>query len=157
MNPTIAVIGSGTADQPLSDAAELVGDRLARAGVTVVCGGLGGVMEAVCRGAQRAGGLTVGILPGARSADANPYVDVVLPTGMGEARNVLVARAGRAVIAIGGGFGTLSELAFARKVGVPVIGFRTWQLDDDGIVHVDTPDEAARRALAIALPEPRPR
>lgn len=152
MNPAIAVIGSATADERLSAAAERVGERLARAGVTVVCGGLGGVMEAVCRGARRGGGLTVGILPGARRADANEFVDVVLATGMGEARNTLVARAGLAVIAIGGGFGTLSELAFARKLGVPVIGLHTWRFDGDGLVHVDTAEEAARLAVDIALP-----
>lgn len=147
MDLTISVIGSGTPDPTRDAAAERVGTLLADAGAVVVCGGLGGVMAAVCRGARASGGRTVGILPGAAIGDANPWVDLALPTGMGEARNVLVARAGRAVIAIGGGFGTLSELAFARKIGTPVIGLDTWALDVDGLVHADSPDAAVRLVL----------
>jgi uncharacterized protein (TIGR00725 family) len=150
MELTIAVIGSGTADPARDAAAERVGELLGAAGATVVCGGLGGVMAAVCRGARAAGGRTVGLLPGSDRAAANPWVDLAVPTGLGEARNVLVARAGRAVVAIGGGFGTLSELAFARKAGVPVVVLEGWPLDDDGIVHVASADEAAARALALA-------
>lgn len=149
-DPTISVIGSGTPDVRRDAAAERVGALLADAGATVVCGGLGGVMAAVCRGARRAGGATVGILPGTVPADANAWVDLALPTGMGEARNLLVVRAGRAVIAIGGGFGTLSELAFARKLNVPVVGLDTWRLPDDGVTHVDDPQEAVERALTVA-------
>lgn len=152
---TIAVIGSGTADPTLDALAERVGALLAVASATVVCGGLGGVMAAVCRGAKTAGGRTVGILPGATADAGNPWLDLALPTGMGEARNVLVVRAGRAVIAIGGGFGTLSELAFARKLGTPVVGLRTWALD--GVRPVDTPQAAVDQALAAARHPPAPR
>lgn len=154
MDLTISVIGSGVAAPTTDEPAERVGVLLAEAGAVVVCGGLGGVMAAACRGARGAGGRTVGILPGDDPRDANPWVDVALPTGMGEARNVLVVRAGRAVIAFGGGFGTLSELAFARKIGTPVIGLHTWKLDDDGVTHVESPEDAVRQALAVAVRPP---
>jgi len=154
MDLTVSVIGSGVAAPDTDTSAARVGELLATAGAVVVCGGLGGVMAAVCRGARAAGGRTIGVLPGSDPAAANQWVDVALPTGMGEARNVLVVRAGRAVIAIGGGFGTLSELAFARKLQVPVVGLETWALPDDGILHVDTADEAVRVALEVALPPP---
>ncbi|HEX6256274.1 MAG TPA: TIGR00725 family protein [Euzebyales bacterium] len=150
MDLTVAVIGAGRSEPATDATAEEVGSRLAQAGVVVVCGGLGGVMAAACRGARAAGGRTVGILPGTTAREANPWVDLALPTGLGEARNVLVVRAGSAVIAVGGGFGTLSELAFARKLDVPVVGLDTWRLPDDGIVHVDAPEEAVREALAAA-------
>lgn len=149
MRLVISVIGAGTADDRLVSAAERVGASLARCDVVLVCGGLGGVMEAACRGARRHGGQTVGVLPGVDRAAANHYVDLAIPTGLGEARNVLVVRAGMAVIAIGGGFGTLSELAFARKLDVPVVGLHTWRLPDDGITHVDDPEDAVRLAVDI--------
>jgi uncharacterized protein (TIGR00725 family) len=95
----------------------------------IVCGGLGGVMEAACRGAKDAGGTTIGILPGADRAAANPFVDVAIPTGLGEARNALVVRAADAVIAVGGGYGTLSEVALALKAGKRVVGVGTWDID----------------------------
>src|SRR5438477_9166713 len=126
--PTCAVIGAGHCPPPTAVLAEELGRRLAQAGATVVCGGLGGVMEAACRGAKSAGGLTIGILPGTDRADANAWVDLVIPTGLGEARNILVVRSAQAVIAVGGEFGTLSEIAFALKLGMPVIGLDTWQL-----------------------------
>lgn len=150
MELTVSVIGSGVADRSRDALAEHVGRLLGDAGATVVCGGRDGVMAAVCWGAQGAGGRTVGILPGAAIDDANRWVDLALPTGMGEARNVLVVRAGRAVIAIGGGFGTLSEIAFARKLDIPVVGLYTWRLPDDGVIHVDTPSDAVDRALSAA-------
>ena len=125
-------------------AAEAVGRGLAAAGVTLVCGGLGGVMEAACRGAAANGGLTIGILPGADRAAANEWVKVALPTGLGELRNGLVVRAADAVIAIGGAYGTLSEIALALRTGVPVIGVNTWEID--GIEHVGSPEEAVARA-----------
>ena len=102
-------------------------------------------MEAACRGAKQAGGLTVGILPGSDRSDANPYVDVALPTGLGEARNALVVRAADAVIAIGGGYGTLSEIALALKAGKPVIGLDTWEID--GVAAADGPEAAVAAAL----------
>lgn len=174
MHLTVSVIGSGVAAPSTDAAAHRVGTLLAAAGAVVVCGGRGGVMAAVCQGAREAGGLTIGVLPGVDTAAANQWVDVALPTGMGEARNVLVVRAGRAVIAVGGGFGTLSEIAFARKLQIPVVGLDTWALPDDGtfvepgstkhaldrlrrtgIVHVATPDEAVRVALDAARRAPR--
>jgi uncharacterized protein (TIGR00725 family) len=112
-------------------------------------------MEAACRGAREARGLTVGILPGLDRRDANPYLEVAIPTGLGEARNALVARAGDAMIAVGGGYGTLAEIAFALKAGTPVVGLGTWELArggerDAGIELASTPEEAAARALARA-------
>lgn len=132
MQPMVAVAGPGRADAELEAQAEHVGHLLAGRGATVVCGGLGGVMEAACRGARRGGGLTVGLLPGTDRAAANPYVDVALPTGMGEARNVLVVRAVDVLIAVGGAYGTLSEIAFALKTGTPVVGLSTWELGKAG-------------------------
>jgi uncharacterized protein (TIGR00725 family) len=122
-----------------------VGRLVAERGAVLVCGGRGGAMEAACRGAKQAGGLTVGILPGSDRSDANPYVDVALPTGLGEARNALVVRAADAVIAIGGGYGTLSEIALALKAGKPVIGLDTWEID--GVAPADGPEAAVAAAL----------
>ncbi|MGH8907349.1 MAG: TIGR00725 family protein [Egibacteraceae bacterium] len=139
----VAVVGAGEPDEVLSQVAEAVGAALAQVGVTVVCGGLGGVMAAVCRGAKAHGGRTVGILPGQDPATANPWVDVALPTGFGEARNALVVRAAQAVIAVGGGYGTLSEIALALKAGIPVIGLGTW--DIPGVQPAADPREAVER------------
>ena len=150
--PIIAVIGAGECDAQIAAVAEEVGRRLAQAGAAVLCGGLGGVMEAACRGAKSAGGLTIGVLPGVNRADANKWVDIAIPTGMGEARNVLVVRSAQAVIAVGGEFGTLSEIAFALKLGIPVVGLGTWQLARHGriesiITEASAPDDAVRWAL----------
>ncbi len=124
----IGVIGARNCDQKTYALAEQVGRELARRGATVVCGGLGGVMEAVCKGAKRAGGRTIGILPGKDRRAANPYVDIPIVTGIGEARNSIVVRTARAIIAVGGEYGTLNEIAFALKFGIPVIGLGTWQI-----------------------------
>ena len=145
----VAVVGPHDADEPLVRAAEQVGAGLARAGVAVVTGGLGGVMAAACRGAKTAGGTTVGLLPGDDHAAANAWVDLVLPTGLGEGRNVLVVRAAEAVIAVGAGYGTLSEIALALRAGLPVVGLWTW--DIPGIRVVTGPDEAV--AVAVATRE----
>ncbi|GIW08314.1 MAG: TIGR00725 family protein [Dehalococcoidia bacterium] len=150
----VAVIGDGVCDRATAAVAEEVGRRLAEAGVTVVCGGLGGVMEAACRGAKAAGGRTVGILPGDRASDANPYVDIPIVTGMGEARNVLVVKSADAAIAVGGRYGTLSEIALALKLGKPVVGIRSWQLataagPDTGVIPAETAAEAVALALAM--------
>lgn len=159
MHTLVAVVGPGDASDELMTVAEEVGVQLARAGVGVVCGGLGGVMEAACRGAKSQGGLTVGLLPGADPAAANPFVDVAVPTGFGEARNALVVRAAIAVIAVGGGYGTLSEIAFALKMGIPVVGIGTWQLYKDGrardafTVARDAADGVGR-ALGLARHRP---
>ena len=114
----------------------------------LVCGGRGGVMEAACRGAKASGGTTVGILPGGDRADANPYVDIAFATGMGELRNGLIVRTVDALIAIGGEFGTLSEVALALKAGKPVVGLGSWDLEP--IVRADDPADAVRRALELA-------
>lgn len=148
--PYIAVVGPGRADQDQVREAERAGHALAAGGAIVVCGGLGGVMEAACRGAKAAGGTTVGILPGAERSAANAWVDIAVPTGLGEARNALVVRAADAVLAVGGEFGTLSEIALALKTGKPVIGVGTWSLgpDPDPITRARDGAEAATLALA---------
>ncbi len=155
----IAVVGAGTASAEDEAAAHRVGRGLAQAGATVVCGGLGGVMAAACAGAREADGTTIGILPGTDRREANPHVLVAVPTGLGEARNALVVRAADAVVAVGGAYGTLSEIAFALKAGVPVVGLHTWELVRDG--QVDPGVEVARdaedavaRALRAAGPTP---
>jgi uncharacterized protein (TIGR00725 family) len=152
----VAVIGPDPAPPEVEAACEHVGRLLARAGAIVVTGGLGGSMEAASRGAAAEGGVTVGILPGPSRQHANPYLTVSIPTGMGEGRNVLNVRAADAVIAVAGEFGTLSEIAFALKTGVPVVGLDTWVLTkigrpvEDPIVRVDTPEEAVAEALRLA-------
>jgi len=118
----IAVIGEGNPAPEVAAAAEAVGEAVAAAGAVLVCGGLGGVMEAACRGAARRGGISIGLLPGLHHADANPHVTYAVPTGLGYARNILVVRSAHAVIAVGGRFGTLSEIAFAKVEGIPVVG-----------------------------------
>jgi uncharacterized protein (TIGR00725 family) len=123
-----------------------VGRLLAEQGATVVCGGLGGTMEAACRGARSAGGTTIGILPGLDRSDANPFVSVAIPTGLGEARNALVVRAADAVIALGGGYGTLSEIALALKAGKRVVGVGTWEIE--GVAAVEDAEAAVAAALA---------
>ncbi len=153
--PYIAVIGPGQAEPPAEAVAEAVGALVARRGGVVVTGGLGGVMAAACRGARRAGGLAVGLLPGTDRADANPHCTVALPTGIGEARNALVVRAADAVIAVSGGYGTLSEIGLALKMGLPVFGLDTWELDPwrlpgPGIRACRTPEEAVDLAFAAA-------
>jgi uncharacterized protein (TIGR00725 family) len=151
----VAVVGPGEAPADVELQAEEVGRDLARAGAVVLCGGLGGVMAAACRGAKEAGGTTIGLLPGTDRADANRYVDVAIPTGLGELRNGLVVRAADALVAVAGGYGTLSEVGFALKTGTPVVGLGTWELaragaPDAGIEVAASPAEAARRALALA-------
>ncbi len=150
--PIVAVVGGGVCSAQEATAAEAVGRRLAEAGAILICGGLGGVMAAACRGARSAGGLTIGVLPGFHASEANPYVDIPIVTGMGEARNVVIVRTAWAVIAVGGEFGTLSEIAFALKLGRPVVGLETWELakagrPSDAIIKAKTPDEAVRLAL----------
>ena len=125
--------------------AEQVGRELASRGVVLVCGGLGGVMEAACRGAKEAGGTTVGILPGTDRSAANPFVDVAIATGLGEGRNALVVRAADAVIAIGGGYGTLSEIALALKAEKRVVGLGTWEIE--GVEPAGSPVAAVDAVL----------
>jgi len=139
----VSVIGGGTVTDEEAATAERLGREIAERGHEVVCGGLGGVMEAICRGASEAGGRTIGILPTERRADANEHVDTAIATGMGNARNVLVVLNGDAVIAVDGGTGTLSELGHALDFGKPVAGIGTHRVDGvEGIDHVGTPAEA---------------
>jgi len=151
----IAVIGDSSCSPEQAKLAETVGEQLAERGATVICGGLSGDMEAVCRGAKSRGGLTVGILPGESPDMANPWVDIPVVTAMGEARNVAVVKSAQAVIAIGGGYGTLSEIAYALKSNIAVIGLNTWSLalDDqvlDAVIRVCNPTEAVDEAVALA-------
>jgi uncharacterized protein (TIGR00725 family) len=148
----IAVIGESTLSHPdHATLAEEVGRRIADAGYGLICGGLGGVMEAACRGARNAGGLTVGVLPGAEVAEANAHVSVAIPTGMGQMRNVIIVMAARTVIAIGGSAGTLSEIGHALRLGRRVVGLRTWEASiagrPAGIMAAATAEEAVRLAL----------
>jgi uncharacterized protein (TIGR00725 family) len=141
----VAVVGPGDASADEAATAERVGRLLAERGAVVVCGGLGGVMEAVCRGAREGGGTAVGILPGLDRAAANEHVSVAVASGLGEARNALVARSADVLIAVGGEYGTLSEIALGLKAGKRVIGLGTW--DIDGVEAVEGPEEAVRAAL----------
>jgi uncharacterized protein (TIGR00725 family) len=143
----VAVIGPSEATAEELACAEQVGRLLAARGAVVVCGGLGGVMDAVSRGASGAGGTVLGILPGTNRSDANEHVTVALTTGMGEMRNGLVVRAADAVVAVGGAYGTLSEIAFALRTGVPVVGIGTWDLDD----VIDVADPGAAVDLVLEL------
>jgi uncharacterized protein (TIGR00725 family) len=152
VKPIIAVIGGSTCTSVEADLAERTGRLLATRGAIVLCGGLGGVMAAVARGVQANGGTTVGILPGADPAAANPYIDIPLATGMGEMRNALIVRAAHAIIAIGGGWGTLSEIALARRVGTPITGLHDAFARELDIPRVDTPEDAVTWALSQAAP-----
>jgi uncharacterized protein (TIGR00725 family) len=142
----VGVIGSATCDEATACIAEEVGRRLADQYFVVLTGGRGGVMEAASRGAKQAGGLTVALLPGVAVAEANPYVDVPLATGLSDARNAVVARASEVLIAIAGEYGTLSEIALALKMGRRVIGLRTWSIARDVWV-VDTPQQAVAKTV----------
>lgn len=151
----IAVIGRAVCSQDDASAAEKVGRLLAARGAIIVCGGLGGVMEAVCRGARAEDGFTVGILPGSDKNDANPWVVLSIVTGVGQARNIAVVRSAEAVIAIGGSYGTLAEVAFALNSGIPVVGLHSWFLSERGVgsnpVHeVASAEEAVQTALQLA-------
>ena len=141
----MSVVGPGEAGPEVVVAAEAVGRELAARGAVVVCGGLGGAMEAACRGAKEAGGTTVGLLPGLDRRDANPYVDVAVLTGLGEARNALVVRTADALVAVGGGYGTLAEIGLALRTGKRVVGLWTWEID--GIEAVSSPEEAVEAVL----------
>lgn len=153
--PVVAVVGGSTCTAEEARLAEAVGRALGESGAVLVCGGGKGVMEAACRGATAAGGTAVGLLPGGNPDEGNPHLTLAIPTGLGEARNALVARAGQAIIAIGGGYGTLSEIALGLRLGRTVIGLGTWTAVAPGgqpadIVLARSPDEAARLALREA-------
>ncbi|MBN1856509.1 MAG: TIGR00725 family protein [Dehalococcoidia bacterium] len=156
MATVVAVIGGATCSSREQTLAEEVGALLAEAGATVVCGGLDGVMAAVCRGAHSRGGFTVGILPGNDRDSANEWVSLPIATGVGQARNMAVVRSSQVVIAIGGAYGTLAEMAFALNSGIPVIGIDTWRLSQNGIgpspvLEVNNAEEAVNMALQLAL------
>ena len=145
--PIIAVIGGNETSDELSREAETVGRGIAERGAILICGGRGGIMEAACKGAVKAGGETIGVLPGADAQSANPWVTIPLVTNMGAARNLIIVQSAAAIIAIGGRYGTLSELAFALDFGVPVVGLRTEDVDP-AIHSVKTAEEALTRAFA---------
>jgi uncharacterized protein (TIGR00725 family) len=148
------VIGASKCTAKEAARAEELGRLLAENGLVLICGGRGGVMEAACRGAQNAGGTTIGLLPGESQAMGNPYLTVSIPTGLGQARNALVVLAGEVVVAIGGGTGTLSEIALAKTYGRPVIGLDTWNairkdrtsLD---VIHADNPQSVLQHVLEL--------
>ncbi len=146
LGPLVAVCGAGACDESTADLARETGRRLAQEGAVLICGGLGGVMAAAAQGAKEAGGLTVGLLPGDDPKEANPYIDLPLATGLGQARNCLITRAAGAIIALPGGAGTLSEIAFGLKMGRPVIGLGAWH-DLSGVVPAVNPAEAVFLAL----------
>lgn len=152
----IAVIGDSSASKREIKTAEDVGRELAKRDAILVCGGLGGVMEAACRGATSEGGITIGILPGEKRNDANQYVQIPIVTGIGYARNVAVVKSAQAVIAIGGSYGTLSEIGHALQSGIPVIGIDTWSLSKGGkinnsITSVENAADAIEKAFDLIV------
>ena len=151
----ISVIGAGSAGPEVLELARRVGGEIVRAGWGLVCGGMGGVMQAACQGASEAGGLTVGILAGTDPAVANPFVQVALPTGLGQGRNLLVVLAGAGAIAVSGGAGTLSEIGHALKQGKPVVGLNSWELP--GMLKAKTPRDAVDKLLGLLERGPEPR
>jgi len=142
------VIGASSCSAKLAQTAYNVGRLIAENNAILVCGGMGGVMEAACRGAVESGGMTVGILPGSSDKEGNGYLSIPIVTGMGYARNFIVVQSAQVLIAIGGKYGTLSELAYAAGFGIPVVGLSTWKIRAP-IKHVRTPEEAVRMALKI--------
>jgi uncharacterized protein (TIGR00725 family) len=155
----VAVIGGSQCSKKEAKLAEEVGRQLARRGAILVCGGLGGIMKAACKGASAEGGTTIGIIPGGDRQAANPYVQIPIVTGLGEARNVIVVKSVQAVIAVGGSYGTLSEISYALKNNIPVIGLNTWSLAQNGqqdksIIAAKSPAEAVAKALdSITAPK----
>jgi len=150
----IAVIGGRDPSDEEAKLAEEVGRELASQGAILICGGLSGVMQAACKGAQSQGGITIGVLPGNDAATANPYVQIPIVTNIGYARNVIVVRSARAVIAIGGGYGTLTEIGYALDAKIPVIGLKTWSLSrnnrvDRSIIRAHNAQEAVSKALEL--------
>jgi len=146
---SVAIVGAGDAAAAVCDLAYAAGLAVARRGAVLICGGRGGVMAAAARGAQSAGGLTVGILPGYDRREANANIEIAIATGMGEARNAIVVASADSVVALEGEGGTLSEIGFAIKLGRPVVGLRAWQ-QLEMISHADDPDAAVDLALNLA-------
>ncbi|MFC1561385.1 TIGR00725 family protein [candidate division KSB1 bacterium] len=147
--PLIAVIGAGSCGEDISTLAEQVGKEIAVREGIVVCGGLYGVMEAACRGAKKAGGVTIGVLPGRSIDEANDYIDIPIATGLGIARNALIAHTGRVAVAVDGKYGTLSEIGYFLQLEKPVIGLKTWDIPD---IHIcSTAVEAAEKAFSFLV------
>lgn len=144
--PAIGVIGCGLEDASLNALAEETGALIAEAGCALVNGGLGGVMRASANGCRARGGISIGILPGLDPKEANEYIDIPIATGMGEMRNFIIVRSAAALIAVGGGYGTLSEIAIALKASKPVIGLKTWDISAE-VMKTESPVEAVRLAL----------
>jgi uncharacterized protein (TIGR00725 family) len=152
----ISVIGDGNPTEKISLLAEEVGTLLAKKGILIVCGGLGGVMESVCRGAKKHGGTTIGIIPGIKASEANQWVDIPICTGISQARNVIIATTGDAIIAVGGKYGTLSEISHALSINKPVIGLNTWNLSQNkniepSIIQAQNPADAVNLAERAIL------
>ena len=152
----IAIIGGSQCTAQEAKLAKEVGRGLAKRGAILVCGGLGGIMEAACKGASLEGGLTIGILPGGNRQTANPYIQIPIVTNLGEARNVVIVKSAQAVIAIGGGYGTLSEIGHALRNGLPIVGLNTWRLSrndqpDNSIIPAQNPSEAVDIALSLMI------
>jgi uncharacterized protein (TIGR00725 family) len=150
----IGVIGGSDVSPQIAKLAEEVGREIAQQGAALVCGGMGGVMEAACKGASTEGGLTIGIVPGDSRETANKYVKIPIVTGIGYARNVAVVKSSQAIIAIDGSYGTLTELGYALQSGIPVIGLNTWSMSINGreeksIVPAKNPKEAVEKAIAM--------
>lgn len=148
IKPRIGVIGGAKCTSQVAKVAEEIGKGIAERGGILLCGGLGGIMEAACRGAKSAGGFTVGILPGSKAKRANPWVDLPIVTNLGEARNIIIVRSSQALIALPGKYGTLSELSFALKFGCPVVGLSTWDVSPL-INKVRTPQKAVDLAFQL--------
>ncbi len=147
MKKIIGVIGGRRTEKALLKQAEEVGSLIAKKGAILICGGLTGVMEAVSKGAKNEGGLTVGILPHNDTKEANPYIDVPIATGLGIARNFIIARASDVLIAIGGEYGTLSEIAYALQMGKSVVGIKTW--DIKGVINATNAVDAVNKAFEL--------
>jgi len=146
-------VGGAKCTSEVAEIAEEIGKGIAERGGILLCGGLGGVMEAACRGAKSAGGFTVGILPGSRVKKANPWVDLPIVTNLGEARNIIIVRSSQALIALPGRYGTLAEVSFALKFGCPVVGLSTWDVSPL-INKVQTPQEAVDLAFQLIQEAP---
>ncbi len=144
----IGVIGAGACTKDIMATAYDVGKQIALHNAILVCGGLGGVMEGAAKGARDAGGTTVGILPGIEHSDANPYIDIKIVTGLSHARNILVVRSSMALVAVAGSYGTLSEIAIALKLGIPVIGLETWDFCPE-IISAENPHDAVTKAIKL--------
>ncbi|MCM8780868.1 MAG: TIGR00725 family protein [Candidatus Omnitrophica bacterium] len=145
----VGVVGGHKCSDEVEDLAQNLGKKLAKVVEILVCGGLSGVMEAVCKGFKEEGGLTIGIIPGYDKKEANPYVDIVIPTGLGLARNVLVVKTADVVVALPGEAGTLSEIAFCLQFGIPVISLCSWEIK--GVIKANTADEAISKIKEIII------